>query len=274
MITLFDSHAHFSNSSIIERQEQINRAKAEGFAGIIAVGGSQDLDASAIAATREYPGFVYLALGLDRDFAPKSHDPNATLISALKNLKKLILETKDSGVPVVAIGEIGLDYSRALSQEKKDLQKALFAEQLALAGELNLPVSIHSRDAADDTIAIIGQFGSIELRRQNRLGVLHCFTGNRDFADEAISLGLHISASGIITFQNAEPLRAVFKSIPEDRLLIETDCPYLAPAPLRGCRNEPAYMVHTARRLADIRSVTVEEIADKTTQNALRLFKI
>ncbi|MGE0451662.1 MAG: TatD family hydrolase [Vicinamibacterales bacterium] len=164
-----------------------------------------------------------------------------------------------------AVGEIGLDYHYDFSAP--DVQRAVFREQLALAGELDWPVVVHTREAERDTIAAIQEFGGAVR------GVLHCFTGSADLARQALGLGFYISFSGIVTFPRAEDLRETARIVPLDRLLIETDSPFLSPAPNRGGRNEPARVVDVARVLATIAGVTEEELAAATTANFHRLFR-
>ena len=175
-----------------------------------------------------------------------------------------------AAAPLHAIGEIGLDYSRQGADPAA--QQALFERQLALAAEWNLPVIVHSRAAEADTLASLRAAGSSALAAEGRLGVLHCFVGDQAFAEQVLSLGMMVSFSGIVTFRNAESLRAVATAIPADRILVETDCPYLAPVPLRGKVNEPAFVEHTIRCLAALRGVSPGELADQTCRNALRLF--
>ncbi len=269
---LFDSHAHFPVGSRDEHATQIARAQAAGFCGLLAVGGGPDLDGGAIEVARSFPLFVSLAMGYDRDMALTVAESPLCLDASLATLRTLLRRLVDEGIAVRAIGEIGLDFSRSPSATEKAAQIALFEAQVLLAGELGLPCTIHSRDAADETLAVLERSGSKDLRRQSRLGVIHCFTGDTPFADAAIELGLMIGVSGILTFRNADPLRGTVFTLPHDRLLVETDCPYLTPAPKRGVVNEPAMVVHTALKLAEVLGLTPNECADVTTTNALRLF--
>lgn len=175
------------------------------------------------------------------------------------------LREATAGGSVVAVGEIGLDYH--YSHSPHAAQREALSAQLALAAELDLPVSIHSREAEDDLLALlhdsdVGAHG----------GVIHCFTGSERLARECLEMGLHLSFSGIVTFANAARLRAIAATVPEDRLLIETDSPYLAPVPHRGQRNQPAFVVDVARGVAEVRSSTEEAIGALTTENFRRLF--
>ncbi len=271
---LFDTHAHFPRESAGEHEAQLQRARDAGVSRLLAVGGSPDLDGGAEALTRHHAPHVALALGCDRALAASSGeaDPAADVPAHMRRLRARVERLAVGGVALTAIGETGLDYSRRPSPAERAAQGALFAENVRLAAEWNLPCTIHSRDAEADTLAILAACGSTTLRETGRLGVIHCFTGDPVFAAAALELGLMIGVSGILTFQNAHALRATIGALPLDRLLVETDCPYLTPAPLRGRVNEPAHLVHTVNRLADLIGVSPEVCAGATTANACRLF--
>ncbi len=165
---------------------------------------------------------------------------------------------------IVAVGEIGLDYFYEHSD--REVQRQVFRKQMQLAADFKLPVEIHSRDAEEDTIVILNEFkGRVR-------GLMHCFTGTQRLADGALDVGYNISISGVVTFKNADSLRATVKTVPLDRLHIETDAPFLTPVPFRGKKNEPAMMIHTARVVAEIKGVSLEELARATTENARKLF--
>lgn len=271
---LFDSHAHFPADTAPDHAGQIARARDAGLCGLLAVGGSEDIDGGALTLAKAYPGFVHLAMGYDRDAAATVAGSPTALSAAMSLLRARIKRLADDGVLLCAIGEIGLDFSRHPDPAEKSAQTALFEAQLLLAGELALPCSIHSRDADEATLRILSRSASKALLAETRMGVIHCFTGGTDFASALVDLGLHIGISGILTFRNADPLRATVSTLPRDRLIVETDCPYLTPVPLRGKPNEPARIVHTAARLAEVLGLSAEETADLTTSNALRLFGI
>lgn len=273
-MTLFDSHAHFPRASSVEHADQVDRARVAGLCGLLAVGGGPDLDDGAVAMAQRFPDYVHLALGYDRDCALRVALTSSGLLASMQALRARVRTLSDAGVPLVAVGETGLDFSREPSAAERAAQQALFAEHLLLAAELGVPCTIHSRDAADETLALIERYGSPVLRAAGRLGVIHCFTGDATFAAGALSLGLMISASGILTFRQADALRTTFSVLPLDRLLVETDCPYLTPVPLRGRVNEPALVVHTVRTLADVLGVEPEVCATATTANARRLFAL
>lgn len=230
---LFDTHAHFEGSAA-EIAAQLDRARAAGVVRVMAVGGSEELNAAARRA--ETP---YRALGWDRDQAGRDLPP-----------------VDYDGV--TAVGEIGLDYH--YTPETRAAQRTLFAQQLDLARTRGLPVVVHTREADDDTLGLLREIPS--------KGIIHCFTGSRPFCGRLLDLGFFVSISGIVTFKAAENVRDVARYIPGDRLLIETDAPYLAPVPRRGQPNEPAFLVHTARFLADLRQTPVEALAAQTAANA------
>lgn len=253
-----DTHVHFDSfRDSAEIAGAVDRAAAAGVAKMIAVGGSSEGNRVAVATATEFPGRIYAAIGFDRDQA-KSEWPVETFDQDLRRSA------------VVAIGEIGLDYH--YHPDTTADQKKLFGHMLDLAAEHRLPVIVHSREADDDTVAVLQEHVRRWSGDPGRIGVLHCFTGSGGFAKRVLDLGLMISFSGIVTFKNADSLRAVARELPGDRLLIETDTPYLAPVPYRGKSNEPAFVVHVAEVLAKIRNDTVEHIAHSTARNAETLF--
>ncbi len=241
----FDTHCHFARGAI---RPVLERAKAAGVAKILAVGGSPELNDAALEAARTASGApdlpdVLVACGYDRDQAGLDRP-------ALGDL------------PLAAWGEIGLDYH--YSPETRAAQLALFEGQLEEARRRGLPVSIHTREADDDTLAVLRQAGVG--------GVIHCFTGDPGFCRRLLDLGFFISFSGIVTFRAADNVRESALVVPDDRLLVETDSPFLAPVPMRGGANEPAYVVHTARFLARLRGRDEESFAELVFANAEGLF--
>jgi TatD DNase family protein len=172
---------------------------------------------------------------------------------------------------VIGWGEIGLDYY--YDHSPRDVQQQVFRRQLELALQVQKPIIIHTRDAEDDTIQILRE-AWFERGGNEFGGIIHCFTGTQKLADAALAMGFHISFSGVVTFKNAHELRAVAESVPLEKLLVETDCPYLAPVPYRGKRNEPAFVKETAAFLASLRGVRFEEIAEQTSANFKRLFRL
>ncbi len=268
---LFDTHVHLKDlSGPYAREEQLKRAEAVGVTRWIAVGGSCSLNKSAAEAAEAFPGRIRAALGFDRDQVEELSVP-AAVEDALGRLRRAVSALRRSGAGVCAIGEIGLDYHYAPGSAVKQI--ALFEAQCGLAVELGLPVIVHSRQADADTLAVLEAYAR-QGRRTEIGGVLHCFTGDMAFADRLLDAGFMISFSGIVTFLNADALRAVARRVPADRLLIETDSPYLAPVPHRGMRNEPAFVRAVAEVLARERGEPLAVLAAQTTANAHRLFGV
>jgi TatD DNase family protein len=248
---LIDSHAHLDSHKFDgDREAAIDRAREAGVTAILNVGG--DLASSrAAVALAERCGFIYAAVGVH------PHDARTVTPAVLDDLRALSRHPK-----VVAIGEIGLDYYRDLSP--RPVQRQVFADQLALAAELELPVVVHSREALDDVLAA--------LRGWEGSGVLHSYSGGPERLGEVLELGFSIGISGPVTFPKAEWLRAVAAAVPLERLLVETDCPYLTPVPYRGRRNEPAYVRYVAQAVARARGMDAELLARAAADNARRLF--
>jgi TatD DNase family protein len=256
-----DSHAHIDGEAFdADRDEVVARAREAGVGAILNVGTgdphSGELE-RAVAVAEKYEG-VSAAVGVHPHDAKLFDDAAA----------ERVLGIVRGSSRVVAWGEIGLDYH--YDHSPRDVQREVFSRQLRLARAEKLPVIIHSREADEDTVEILES----EWRGAERAGVLHCFGGGAWMAECALALGFFISFAGNVTFKNAEPLREVARHVPLDKLLIETDCPFLAPVPLRGRRNEPAFVVETARRLAELRDTSVEEIARATTSNFSSLFGV
>lgn len=247
---LFDTHAHFTDDSDVAAIEA--RAREAGVVRILAVGGSDELNRSALRTSGP------VALGLDRDQMPFGDEDH-------RRLRCLVADNADR---VAAIGETGLDFH--YSADTAGAQRELFARQLALADELALPVVIHTREADDATLETLR---SVPWRHSGKLrGVIHSFTGSPAFAGRLLDLGFCISFSGIVTFRSADLVRESARYVPADRILVETDSPFLAPVPLRGRPCEPAFVVHTARRVAEERGVPFEDFAELTFANSERLF--
>ncbi|MDF7824142.1 TatD family hydrolase [Pontiellaceae bacterium B12227] len=255
-----DSHVHFDRFVKDGTFEDILAAAKEAQVHeMIAIGGSAEANALSLKLAEEYPGRIFGCAGYDRDLAAEGYD--------LVELGEFVAN------PLVkAVGETGLDYYYTADTATE--QQKLFNENLALAVEFEKPVVVHSRDADEDTVAILKDFSNAWKGEEGRCGVLHCFTRDTAFARQVLDLGLMVSFSGIVTFANADPLREVVQYVPGDRLLIETDSPYLAPVPMRGNRCEPAYVVHTANRLAELKGCSLESIANLTATNARALFAL
>ncbi len=254
-----DSHAHIGGEEYdADRDEVIERARVAGVHTILNIGSGEPASGvfeRAIEVATRYEN-VYAAIGVH------PHDAQFFDESVARQIEQLIR----SSSRVVALGEIGLDYH--YDHSPRDVQREVFAKQLRLARELELPVIIHSRAADAETVEILRE----EFGGNNQGGVMHCFGGSLQMAEEAMALGLMISFAGNVTFKNAENFREVAQSVPLDRLLIETDCPYLSPVPFRGRRNEPARVVEVAHCLAQLKNISTEEIGYSTSGNFARLF--
>jgi TatD DNase family protein len=256
-----DSHAHIDGGEYdADRDEVVARARAAGVRAILNVGTGEPRSGNferAVAVAEKYEG-VYAAVGV--------HPHDARLYDG--EAERLLRSLAGGSERVVAWGEIGLDYH--YDHSPRDVQREVFARQLGVAQEAGLPVVIHSREADEETVEILRAASSGgELR-----GVMHCFGGGPRMADEVLELGFMISFAGNVTFRKADELREVARGVPPDRLLIETDCPYLAPVPLRGRRNEPAYVVETARFLAELRGTSAGELGRVTAANFARFFGV
>lgn len=266
----FDTHVHFEHEAGADGiPVLLERARAVGVTQCVAVGATPVLNATAIEATQRFPECVRAALGYDRDQALRLAALEHGIVAAVAELGADIRRLQDAGGRIVAVGEIGLDFHYAPETALQQIE--LFRAQLQLAVSLELPVIVHSREANRETITELAEYVR-QAGRRERLGVLHCFTGTSEFAEELLALGFHISFSGIVTFRNADPLRAVAAIVPGDRLLLETDTPFLAPVPHRGKRNEPAFVVQVAETMARVRNCPLECLARITTENAGRLF--
>lgn len=244
-----DSHCHLDGERFAADLEAVlDRAAAAGVTRMLSIG-TGEIDC-AVRLADQYEQ-VYASVGVH------PHDASKLTAQTLDDLKALAANPK-----VVAFGEIGLDYHYDFSP--RETQREAFIAQLKLARELELPITIHTREAWDDTISVLRDNWSGE-------GIMHCFTGDPIQAEEALAMGFHLSYGGVLTFKTAENVRESARLTPDDRLLIETDAPYLAPIPYRGKRNEPAMVVETAKRLAEVRGTSVEHIAQVTAANFERL---
>ena len=253
---LIDTHAHVQDRKFRgDLKDVLDRASEEGLEKIICIGVDYESSCQAVDLAWKYPQ-IHAVVGV--------HPHNAKTVNE-KVLSKLYELAKD--VEVVAIGEIGLDYYRDLSPREQ--QKKAFIEQINLAKELNKPIVIHDRDAHQDVFDIIKK----EKAGKNQ-GVMHCYSGHLPLAIELMKQGFYISFAGPLTYKNARKTHEVATKIPLDRILIETDCPYLTPEPLRGKRNEPAYVKYIAQRLAKLRRKNLDEIAYITSLNAKKVFNL
>lgn len=248
---IFDSHAHYDDSAFDnDRDDLIGRLFNADICGIINVGCNIPTSKASMALAFKYPS-IWAAVGVhpqEADAVPPDY---------IDVLASFLTEKK-----VVAVGEIGLDYH--YDQPAKEVQKEKFEEQVELAKTLDVPVIIHDRDAHADTLEI--------LKKHRPKGVVHCFSGSAEMASEVVNLGMYVGLGGVVTFKNAKNPVLVAKSVPLDRILLETDCPYLAPEPNRGSRCDSSMIKFTAEKIAMERDISVEELLECAKENALRLF--
>lgn len=253
MTKLIDSHCHLDFDGLANRLPEVLAAMdANGIAGCMAIGVTLEEAAQVLAIAHAHPQ-VFASVGVHPEYADH-REPDVETLCAL-----------GADAKVLAIGETGLDYH--WHKDRPEWQRERFRVHIRAALALKKPLVIHTREAADDTLAILKEEGASEVG-----GILHCFTESLAVAQAGIDLGFHVSLSGIVSFKKAEQVHEVARAIPLDRLLVETDAPYLAPVPYRGKSNEPAYVKHVAEAIADLRQISLEEVAAATSRNFLNLF--
>ena len=251
---LFDTHAHMNDRAFdIDREELIQSLPQQGVGIIMNPGCNLEDSRLSVKLAEQYP-FIYAAVGSHPDSADEVNE------NVIAEYRKLCRHDK-----VKAIGEIGLDYH--YEDIPRQIQKKAFLMQMELARETGLPVIVHERDAHEDGMAIVKDFSNVT-------GVFHCYSGSAEMARQLVELGWYIGFTGVLTFKNARKAIETAQSIPIDRIVLETDCPYMAPEPFRGKRNHPGYLYRMAEKLAEIRGMTVEEIRQITTENGKRLYGI
>ena len=246
---IFDTHAHYDDMKFDEDRDGLLHSMPElGVGTIVNVGASLEGCKKAMGLARRYP-FVYAAVGVHPD------EVGALNEETFAELERWCHEGR-----VVAVGEIGLDYY--WDEEPREVQKEWFIKQLELAKNVNLPVNIHSRDAAEDTFQIMKEYAA------GLKGIIHCYSGSKEMALEYVKLGFHIGVGGVVTFKNGKKLKQVVETVPLESIVLETDCPYLAPEPNRGKRNDSSYIRYVAEEIARIKGVSCEEVIDVTEKNA------
>lgn len=252
---IFESHAHYDDEQFDEDREKLLESMDEGGVGtIVNVGASLESCESTLALTQKYP-FVYAALGVHPDE-----------VGALNEESFQWLREQCQKEKVVAVGEIGLDYY--WDNEPREVQKKWFIRQLELARELDLPVIIHSRDAAADTMEIM------KTHAKGLNGVIHCYSYSPELAREYVKMGFYIGVGGVVTFKNSKKLKETVEEIPITSILLETDCPYLAPDPNRGKRNSSLNLVFVAETIAEIKGMEYDEVVRQTEENARKMFRL
>ena len=253
---IFDSHAHYDDEEFDnDRKEVLEELKNEGVIGIMNCSSSYKSIAKTCELINTYD-FIYGAVGIHPENADEFKDE---MLDEFKDIIK-------KNTKVKAIGEIGLDYYWDENPDK-EIQKDVFRRHMKLAEELNVPVIIHDRDAHEDTLNIIKEFPNVK-------GVVHCFSGSVEFAKECLKLGYYIGVTGVVTFKNAKKVVKVVKEVPVERLLVETDCPYMAPEPNRGKRNKSSYIKYVIEKISEIKEINPKELNLKVNENLQNLFKI
>ena len=250
---IFDTHAHYDDEQFnLDREELLSSMEAGGVGTIMNVSASFDSCENVLGLARQYP-FVYAAIGVHPDHVGCLDEEK------IQKMQELLEDEK-----ALAVGEIGLDYY--WKEEPEEIQQKWFIRQLQLAKDMDLPVIIHSRDAAADTLRIMKEHG------RDIGGVIHCFSGSAEMAKEYVKMGYYIGVGGVVTFKNSRVLKEVVKVIPLEHIVVETDCPYLAPTPHRGKRNSSAYLPLVIEEIAKLKGITAEELENATYENAQRLY--
>lgn len=261
---LFDSHCHLDDERFDEdREEIIEKIKESGVTKLVSAGYSIEGSRKGVELSKKYE-FIYTTCGLSPNDIPQTEEE---LWKDIEKIKKIVEENLKYK-KIVAIGEIGLDYYWEKDNEKRKLQKEAFVKQIELANDFNLPIVIHTRDAVMDTIEIL------KKNNVNKKGVFHCCPLNRELVKEALKLDFYISFAGPVTFKNSKNANEIIQMVPNDKILIETDSPYLSPEPLRGKRNDPRNVKYIAQKIADVKGLSINEVAEITNQNAKRIFLI
>lgn len=268
---IFDSHAHYNDEKFeLDREETLKKVLDAGVKNLICAGYSVESSRQAIKIANEHR-YIYATAGISPNDIPKFENENTdvkefffeeVLNEQLKEIKKLAKNEK-----VVAIGEIGLDYY--WNKENKQNQKSAFIKQIEIANELELPIVIHTREAISDTIDILKN----QITVVNK-GIFHCCSLNLDLIREGLKLGFYISFAGPITFKNSKNATEAISLVPLDRILVETDSPYLAPEPKRGTRNDSSNLIYTLQKIADVKQMSMEEVAKITYENTKNILKI
>ena len=261
---LFDSHCHLDDERFDEdREEIIEKIKESGVTKLVSAGYSIVGSKRGVELSQKYQ-FIYTTCGISPNDIPQTEEELWKDIDKIRKLVKENLEYKK----IVAIGEIGLDYYWEKDKERRELQKKAFVKQIELANDFDLPIVIHTRDAVMDTIEIL------KKNKVNKKGVFHCCPLNRELVKEALKLDFYISFAGPVTFKNSKNANEIIQMVPNDKMLIETDSPYLSPEPLRGKRNDPRNVKYIAQKIAEVKELSINEVAEFTNQNAKRVFLI
>lgn len=252
---IFDTHAHYDDEQFQEDRDALLEAMPSlGVGTIVNVSATYESCLHAVELAKKYP-HVYAAVGI--------HPDEVGVLDEEKFAKMREFFKEDK---VVAVGEIGLDYY--WDNESHEVQRKWFVRQLELAKELNLPVVIHSRDAAADTMYVMENYA------KDLEGVIHCYSYSKEMAEEYVRMGFYIGIGGVVTFKNSKKMKEVVGVVPLERILLETDCPYLAPEPFRGKRNQSSYLLYVAEQIAELKGISAEEVIATTEENARRMYRL
>lgn len=260
---IFETHAHYDDEAFdVDRGTLLEQLVQKGIGKVINVGASIKTTEQSLALAEQYD-HVFAAVGV-----------HPSDIDDLNEESFAWLAEQTAREKVVAVGEIGLDYYWDKEPEVQKSQRNWFLRQLALAEECRLPVIIHSRDAAADTMQILKEWtaGMMEEERKDKRGVIHCYSYSPEMAQEFVKMGFYIGVGGVLTFKNAKKLKETVAALPLERILLETDCPYMAPEPYRGKRNDSSYLHYVVEKMAEIKGISAEEVERVTWENAMRLF--
>ncbi len=257
----FDNHAHLDDEKFDEdRDEIIRKIEKEGIKNFISAGYNLESSKKAIELSKKYE-FIYTTCGISPNDIPQTEEELWKIIQEIKKLAK-------ENSKVKAIGEIGLDYYWEKDQKRRELQKKAFMKQIEIANELKLPIVIHTREAVMDTLEILKQNDNCKK------GIFHCCPLNRELVKEGLKLGFYISFAGPVTFKNSKNAEEIINMVPNDKILIETDSPYLSPEPLRGRRNDPRNVKYIAKKISEVKGISLEEISEITYKNAKTIYEI
>ena len=258
----FDSHCHLDDDRFNEDREiLIEEIKKADITKFVSAGYSIEGSKKGIELAKKYE-YIYTTCGISPNDIPQNEENLWKSIEEIRNLVNENIKYKK----IVAIGEIGLDYYWEKDLQRRELQKQAFIKQIEMANEFDLPIVIHTREAVMDTIEIL------KKNKVNKRGIFHCCPLNRELVKEALKLGFYISFAGPVTFKNSKNANEIIEMVPNDKMLIETDSPYLAPEPVRGTRNDPRNVKYIAQKIADVKGVSLEEVAKITYQNAKTIF--
>lgn len=256
----FDNHAHLDDEKFNEDREEIIKAINKEDIGFISAGYDLQSSKKAIELSEKYD-FIYATCGISPNDIPQNEDE---LWKKVAEIEKMVRENSK----VIAIGEIGLDYYWEKEQKNREIQKKVFIEQINIANRLNLPVVIHTREAVMDTLNIL------KKNIVKNKGVFHCCPLNRELVKEGLKLGFYISFAGPVTFKNSKNANEIIEMVPNDKILIETDSPYLTPEPYRGKRNDPRNVKYIAKKISEVKGISEEEVGKVTMENAKKIYKI